>query len=106
MEVKDLFKETSNKKLQELKENSVKRCWEKIKEGLKETADEVLGRKESTVRKEWMTEEIIELIYLRRNLKSNNTEESQEEYRKVRNEINRKTKLAKKKHFYKRNVTR
>ena len=42
-----------------------------------------------------MTEEIIELIYLRRNLKNNNTKESQKEYRKVRNEINRKTKLAK-----------
>ena len=42
-----------------------------------------------------MTEEIIELIHLRRNLKNNNTDESQEEYIKVRNEINRKTKLAK-----------
>ena len=41
-----------------------------------------------------MTEEIIELIHLRRNLKNNNTDESQEEYIKVRNEINRKTKLA------------
>ena len=50
LEVKDLFKETSNKELQKLKENSVKRCCEKIKEGLKETADEVLGRKELTVR--------------------------------------------------------
>ncbi|CAI6343800.1 unnamed protein product [Macrosiphum euphorbiae] len=77
--------------------NTVEEKWKNIKQILKNKAEEVLGSREKEARKPWITEEIIELINERRKYKNQNNIDSQQNYKHIRNIIQRKAKEAKKK---------
>ena len=77
--------------------NTVEEKWKNIKQILKNKAEEVLGIREKEARKPWITEEIIELINERRKYKNQINIESQQNYKRIRNVIQRKAKESKEK---------
>lgn len=79
-------------------EDSTDREWKIIKSVIKEAGKDTLlkiNRKEG--KKPWVTEEIIDLIDERKKHKNAKEEKGREEYRRIRNQINRKCKEAKEK---------
>lgn len=61
----------------------------------------MVGRRRPYNRKEWITEEIVEKIKRRRELNSNSSK-GQQQYRDLRNVINRESKAARKRFFEKK----
>jgi len=71
--------------------------WKDIKEGLQKAAKNVIGNYKRKSRKPWITEEILNIMEERSQLKNSKKEENQIKYKQLRNEINRKCKEAKEK---------
>lgn len=69
--------------------------WTEIKTAIYKAAEETVKREKPTPRKEWITEEIIEMIQEQRNMKNDITEEGKTKYKALRNRINRESRLAK-----------
>lgn len=69
--------------------------WAVLKGVISKAADEKVGRKTRTIRKPWITEEILELIDERRKHKNSTDEGGRVEYRRLKNEVDRKCKEAK-----------
>jgi|AKYZ01.1.fsa_nt_gi Reverse transcriptase (RNA-dependent DNA polymerase). len=69
--------------------------WELLKGAVLEVAERTLGRVKPENRKEWVTEEVMQMIEERRKLKNSRLEEDQKNYRTLRNAINRKAREAK-----------
>ena len=68
--------------------------WKKWKVCINEAAEKVVGKCKRETKKDWMTEEILDKLEIRRKLKNNKTEEGLKQYRATRNEINRMVKTA------------
>jgi hypothetical protein len=77
--------------------DTVEEKWKNIKQILKYRAEEILETREKKARKLWIIEEIIELINERRKYKNQNNIENQQNYKRIRNAIQRKAKEAKEK---------
>uniref|UniRef100_A0A8D8R613 Craniofacial development protein 2 n=1 Tax=Cacopsylla melanoneura TaxID=428564 RepID=A0A8D8R613_9HEMI len=98
-----LLKEDTRKKNYERKTDeceinmgeNVHNNWTEIKTAIQKAAQETVKREKPTPRKEWITEEILEMIEERRILKNDKTEEGQTKYKALRNRINRESRLAK-----------
>ena len=71
-------------------EITVEEQWSRISEALVEAAEEVVPKKERTMRREWMTEEILGKMERRRRNKENASE-----YRRLDGEIRRECDQAK-----------
>ena len=69
--------------------------WAVLKGVMSKAADEKVGRKTRTGRKPWITEEILGLIDERRKHTNSKDEEGKVEYKRLKNEVNRKCKEAK-----------
>ena len=79
-------------------EESVNDKWIKIREGLMDSAKEVLGiRVSQSIRKEWITENMLKKMEEWRKWKNVETEEGKKRYRKLNNELRRETEEARKK---------
>jgi len=72
----------------EEKGGNIKRC-------ILNNAGEVLGKSKETKRKEWINEEILEMINERRKYKNATDQRGKEKYRKLKNAINRECKKSK-----------
>lgn len=68
--------------------------WENIKEILKIQAKEVLGTQKKESKKPWMTDEIVKLINERRSYKIQINTQEQQQYKRIRNEVQRKIKTS------------
>ena len=73
-------------------EVTVEQQWKRLSEALVGAADEILPRKEGTRIQEWMTEEILQKMDLRRKKKRNTVE-----YRRLYHEIRRECDQVKEK---------
>ncbi|KAI5692524.1 hypothetical protein M8J77_008381, partial [Diaphorina citri] len=69
--------------------------WTTMKEGILKTAEELLKSEPGEKRKEWISQEVIDLINERRKYKNSTTDEGKEKYRKLKNEIVKKSKRDK-----------
>jgi len=56
---------------------------------------EVIGTQKKNARKPWMTDEIVELINERRKYKNQNSTREQQQYKRIRNDIQKKIKKSK-----------
>lgn len=66
--------------------------WDNIKKILKSQAEKVIGTQKKDARKLWMTDEIVELINERRKYKNQISTQEQQQYKRKRNEVQRKVK--------------
>ena len=73
--------------------------WRDMMEEILGTAEELLRNKKETKRKTWISEEVVEMISERRKLKSDTTEEGKQQYKRLRNEIVRKSRRDKEKYL-------
>ena len=95
-EVQEAFEKTSAEKIGIVtKESSIEEKWCQIKVTVKNTANEVLGKKTKEIRKPWITEEIVDLIETRRKYKNAQDENGKQRYKEIHNQINRLCKMAK-----------
>lgn len=76
--------------------NTVEEKWKNIKQILKNKTEEVLVTREKEARKPWITEEIIEFINERK-YKNQYNIKSQQNYKRIKNIIQSKSKEAKEK---------
>jgi maltooligosyltrehalose synthase len=77
--------------------NTIEEKWKNIKQLLKYRAEEILETREKEARKPWIIEEIIELMNEKRKYKNQNNIENQQNYKCIRNVIQRKAKKSKEK---------
>lgn len=71
----------------------------KINSRILESTDSVTGRKGKENRKEWISQEVVDMINERRKYKNSNNEEDEKKYKIIRNKIIRKVKQDKKKYL-------
>ena len=89
------FQEAVDNKIEDdMTQKSVEDCWRCIRSGLHEAAKEVLGKRKAAKKKEWITDEVLQLIEERRKYKNAKTEGGQKCYKRIRNEICRKARKA------------
>lgn len=69
--------------------------WIELKKGILEIAEDVLKNDISEGRKPWISKEVVELINERRNFKNATDQNGKQKYRRLRNEIIRKSKKDK-----------
>ncbi|KAL1447191.1 hypothetical protein WDU94_013942 [Cyamophila willieti] len=93
-EKKEEYKTKTNN-CEYLADGNIQYNWETTKNTIKTAADSVLKKQKPLPRKEWITEEILNLIEKRRELKNATTEEGKSKYRELRNKINRESRIAK-----------
>lgn len=74
---------------------SIKDKWNKLKQTLKENSNNILSVKRNVAKKPWITEEIIILMDERRKFKNHSNISNQHNYKKLRNLVQRKRKIAK-----------
>ncbi|XP_039285273.1 craniofacial development protein 2-like [Nilaparvata lugens] len=88
--------EKTNRTMEETeKQMGVEQEWNKIKKSIELSAEEVLGRKKQENRKEWISQDIVEMINERQKYKNSQDEEGLRKYRSLRNKIIRKAKQDK-----------
>uniref|UniRef100_A0A8D9A6I6 Craniofacial development protein 2 n=1 Tax=Cacopsylla melanoneura TaxID=428564 RepID=A0A8D9A6I6_9HEMI len=87
--------ETRTNDCEYIADGDIQSNWEIVKKTIKTAADSVLKKQRPQPRKEWITEEILNLIEKRRELKNATTEEGKRTYRELRNKINRESRIAK-----------
>ena len=77
----------------------VEENWGRIKTAIIKSAEETIGRREKDIRKPWINEEIVQMFKERRKYKDAKDNKGKENYKKLKNEINRKCKKSKEEWF-------
>ncbi|XP_068081777.1 craniofacial development protein 2-like [Anabrus simplex] len=94
--VRDSYKEHVAQGLNEKAEgNTIEEEWRVVKNEVSRAAEEMLGRKKISTKNQWITQEILDLIDERRKYKNDRNEEGRKEYRRLKNQVDRKCKVAK-----------
>lgn len=95
--VKRDFESKTNNALEryDFENKTIEEQWTELKKTIINTAQDVLKKDQVEPRKPWISEEVIELINERRKYKTRDDEEGKRTYRKLRNEIIRKSKRDK-----------
>lgn len=73
----------------------VEQKWNEIKMGIELTAKDVIGKKKQEIRKEWISQEVVEMINERRKYKNSKDEEGLMKYKSLRNRIIRRARQDK-----------
>jgi len=75
--------------------NNVDNKWNKIKKCILMPAEEVLGERKTAARKEWITNNIVDMINERRKYKNVMDQRGMEKYKSLKNSINRECSKSK-----------
>ncbi|XP_049787836.1 uncharacterized protein LOC126191130 [Schistocerca cancellata] len=95
-EVVQSFRESIREQLTGLGErNIVEEEWVALRDEVVKAAEDQVGKKTRSSRNPWVTEEILNLVDERRKYKNAVNEAGREEYKRLKNEIDRKCKMAK-----------
>ncbi|XP_049829376.1 craniofacial development protein 2-like [Schistocerca gregaria] len=95
-EVVQSFREIIREQLTGMGErNTVEEEWVALRDEVVKAAEDQVGKKTKASRNPWVTEEILNLIDERRKYKNAVNEAGKKEYRRLKNEIDRKCKMAK-----------
>ncbi|XP_068085929.1 craniofacial development protein 2-like [Anabrus simplex] len=93
--VRDCFNEHVAQRLNEKAERkTIEEAWIVMKNEVSRAAEEMLGRKKRSTKNQWITQEILDLIDERRKYRNARNEEGREEYRLLKNHVDRKSKVA------------
>ncbi|XP_063636139.1 uncharacterized protein LOC134806748 [Cydia splendana] len=89
LEYRKEYKETTDRILQEwpTPEGTLEGQWKTITKTIEKASSAVLGKTKRAPRKNWITQEILDLILLRNKYRDTPTEEGQNLYRKYKNRI-------------------
>ncbi|KAI5743600.1 hypothetical protein M8J77_020048 [Diaphorina citri] len=86
-QVKKAFEKTDEKE-------DIKEEWNTVKNTIVNALERSVGKQSKIPKKEWITQEILDKMEGRRQLKNNNTEEGKKLYKKMNNELRRETDKA------------
>lgn len=95
-----LYRDETNNNIKDIEEHlGVEEKWLKIKKSILESTETVLGKRENENRKEWISQEVVDMIKERRHYKNSNDDDAQQKYKTLRNKINKRAKQDKEQHL-------
>lgn len=96
--IKEVFEQKTDKILEKNNTNmteTIEDIWNKIKEGISKAAKDVLMKEHQNKRKTWLSDEVLKLIDERKKYKSATTDQGKQAYRRLKNEVIRKSRRDK-----------